>query len=45
MGISTGIDLDRLLDVAEDGVTIPGAQSGGRVRNALHSRRCVQELV
>ena len=40
MGISTGVDLDRLLDVAEEGVTIPGALSGGRVRNALHSRRC-----
>ena len=44
MGIATGIDLDRLLDVAEDGVTIPGALSGGRVRNALHSRRCIPEL-
>ncbi|KKC25198.1 hydroxymethylglutaryl-CoA lyase [Sphingomonas sp. SRS2] len=40
MGISSGIDLDRLLDVAEDGVTIAGALSGGRVRNALHSQRC-----
>ncbi len=44
MGIATGIDLDRLLDVAEDGVSIPGALSGGRVRNALHSRRCTTEL-
>jgi hydroxymethylglutaryl-CoA lyase len=44
MGMSTGIDLGRLLDVAEDATMIPGAQSGGRVRNALHGRRCVQEL-
>ncbi len=45
MGVSTGIDLDRLLDVAEDGATIPGALSGGRVRIALHSQRCAQDLV
>lgn len=44
MGVATGIDLNRLLDVAEDGVTIPGALSGGRVRNALHSQRCVQDI-
>lgn len=44
MGIATGIDLDRLLDVAEDGARIPGALSGGRVRAALHSRRCVQSI-
>ena len=44
MGISTGIDLDRLLDIAEDGVEIPGALSGGRVRNAMRSKRCVTEL-
>ena len=43
MGISTGIDLERLLDAAEQAVTIPGASAGGRVRNAMHSRRCVQE--
>lgn len=45
MGIATGIDLDRLLDVAEEAVNIPGALSGGRVRNALHSKRCVQSVV
>lgn len=39
MGISSGIDLYPLLDIAEDGVAIPGALSGGRVRNALHSQR------
>lgn len=38
MGIDTGIDLDLLLDVAEDAVAIPGALSGGRVRNAIRSR-------
>lgn len=44
MGISTGIDLERLLDAAEQALTIPGASAGGRVRNAMHSRRCAQEL-
>ncbi|MET0373250.1 MAG: hydroxymethylglutaryl-CoA lyase, partial [Rhizorhabdus sp.] len=45
MGISTGVDLDRLLDVAEDAVAIPGAMAGGRVRTALHSARCTRGLV
>lgn len=45
MGISTGIDLARLLDVAEDGARIPGASSGGRVRAALRGQACVQEPV
>jgi len=35
MGISTGIDLDRLIPVACDGATILGATPGGRVRHAL----------
>lgn len=45
MGIASGIDLDRLLDVADDGAHIPGALSGGRVRNALHNQRCARRLV
>jgi hydroxymethylglutaryl-CoA lyase len=44
MGISTGIDLDRLLDVAEDGLYIPGALTGGRVRNALRGQRCTTNI-
>ncbi|KKC26645.1 hydroxymethylglutaryl-CoA lyase [Sphingomonas sp. SRS2] len=44
MGVSTGIDLNRLLDVAEDGVCIPGASSGGRVRAALRGEACVPAL-
>jgi hydroxymethylglutaryl-CoA lyase len=41
MGIASGIDLEALLAVAEDGALIPGAQAGGRVRTALHGARCV----
>lgn len=42
MGVSTGIDIEALRGVAEDAVRLPGAQSGGRVRDALHARaeRC-----
>jgi hydroxymethylglutaryl-CoA lyase len=40
MGLTTGADLDRLLDAAEDGAKLPGALAGGRVRNALNGRRC-----
>lgn len=35
MGISTGIEIDRLVPVARDGAAIPGGQAGGRVRQAL----------
>jgi len=38
MGIATGIDIDALLAVAEDGAKIPGGLSGGRVRDALAAR-------
>ena len=38
MGVSSGVDLDRLLDIAEDGVAIPGASAGGRVRDALRGQ-------
>lgn len=35
MGVTTGIDLGALLAVANDGAALPGALSGGRVREAL----------
>ena len=35
MGISTGIDLDALVTIAQDGAKIPGGMPGGRVRDAL----------
>ncbi len=34
-GVSTGIDLDRLVAVARDAAALPGATAGGRVRDAL----------
>lgn len=40
MGVETGIDLDRLAAVARDVATLPGAQIGGRVRDALSARIC-----
>ncbi|PWT90908.1 MAG: hydroxymethylglutaryl-CoA lyase [Proteobacteria bacterium] len=39
LGVSTGIDLGKLLLVAQDGAAIPGRLSGGRVRSALSARR------
>lgn len=41
MGIETGIDLDRLILAADSITQLPGAQIGGRVRQALNARRCV----
>ncbi|WP_416356166.1 hydroxymethylglutaryl-CoA lyase [Aureimonas phyllosphaerae] len=38
MGVSTGIDIEALRTVAEDAARLPGAQAGGRVRDALRSR-------
>jgi hydroxymethylglutaryl-CoA lyase len=35
MGIATGIDLSKLLPVAEDAASLPGALIGGRVRDAM----------
>ena len=35
MGVSTGIDLDRIVAVARDAAALPGALPGGRVRDAL----------
>ncbi len=42
MGVSTGIDIEALRGVAEDVARLPGAQAGGRVRDALRSQpeRC-----
>ena len=42
MGLDTGIDLDRLVAVARDVASLPGAQVGGRVRDALRARSCVE---
>ncbi len=39
-GIRTGIDLDALAQVARSVTQIPGAQVGGRVREALAARTC-----
>jgi hydroxymethylglutaryl-CoA lyase len=45
MGVRTGIDVHRLASVAEEAATIPGAQVGGRVRDALRARACRFEAV
>ena len=38
MGVATGVDLDRLVLLARDAAALPGAVSGGRVRDALLAR-------
>lgn len=38
MGVATGIDLHPLLDAAHEFGRLPGAQTGGRVRDALAAR-------
>jgi hydroxymethylglutaryl-CoA lyase len=38
MGVSTGIDLDALIPIAQDGAGIPGGMPGGRVRDAFSAR-------
>jgi hydroxymethylglutaryl-CoA lyase len=38
MGVATGIDLERLISVAQDGAMLPGGLSGGRVRDAMSAR-------
>lgn len=40
MGISCGIELNRLMEVAREGASLPGALHGGRVRAALDARLC-----
>ena len=42
-GIRTGVDLDRLVVVARDVARLPGAQTGGRVRDALAARACLPD--
>jgi hydroxymethylglutaryl-CoA lyase len=38
MGVSTGVDLDGLIAIAQDGARIPGGMPGGRVRDAFSAR-------
>jgi len=38
MGIDTGVNIEKLVGVAQRGAALPGAQSGGRVRDALAAR-------
>jgi hydroxymethylglutaryl-CoA lyase len=38
MDVRTGVDLNRLLATAAETVDLPGAESGGRVRDALRGR-------
>jgi len=40
MGIDTGIDLEPLLAAAAEAAVLPGANAGGRVRQALEGARC-----
>lgn len=44
MGVVTGIDLVRLAEVAREVDTLPGAQTGGRVRVALAARACIADV-
>ncbi|ATE63620.1 hydroxymethylglutaryl-CoA lyase [Rhizorhabdus dicambivorans] len=41
MGVETGIDLQKLVDAARAVAELPGAQVGGRVRQALGARACL----
>lgn len=43
MEVDSGINLGALLNVAENVVAIPTAQTGGRVRDALAARRLLQD--
>jgi hydroxymethylglutaryl-CoA lyase len=38
MGFATGVDLGKLIPVAREAAMLPGALSGGRVREALLAR-------
>jgi hydroxymethylglutaryl-CoA lyase len=40
MSMSTGVDLEALVAVARDLADLPGAQAGGRVRDALTAAAC-----
>jgi hydroxymethylglutaryl-CoA lyase len=41
MGVETGVDIHRLIDTAGEVAELPGAQIGGRVRQALRTRTCL----
>lgn len=43
MGIATGIDLGRLLQVSDRAAALPGGQPGGRVRTALGNSLCADD--
>lgn len=45
MGIATGIDLDGLVAVARHVAELPGAQVGGRVREAIGAKSCQAVVV
>jgi hydroxymethylglutaryl-CoA lyase len=42
MGVPTGVDLDRLIGVAEEAAALPGSLAGGRVRQAMSSQTQTQ---
>jgi len=42
LGVRSGVDIERIVAVANRGVLLPGAQSGGRVRGALAARAVVR---
>ncbi|MCP3730328.1 hydroxymethylglutaryl-CoA lyase [Sphingomonas sp. MG17] len=42
MGVETGIDLDALIAVARSGASLPGALSGGRVREVINAMLCLE---
>ncbi len=44
MGVTCGIDLDRLIGAARAGAALPGAVHGGRVRSALDAGACREAI-
>ncbi|HEX7784526.1 MAG TPA: hydroxymethylglutaryl-CoA lyase [Sphingobium sp.] len=43
MGIPTGLNMDAMIAVARDISMLPGAQVGGRVRDAINARLCLAD--
>src|SRR3546814_15717045 len=43
MGLSTGIALDLLLEASGTGAALPGGLPGGRVRQAIAARACLNK--
>lgn len=43
MGVQSGLDLDQLVATAAEVATLPGAQIGGRVRDAVQARSCREQ--